>query len=100
VAAGGDVAIKRVVAGVTGAAGEPAAINTGVPVEYPLRFLVPVDAPRSVGPETFGVSLPVRVDVVITAGTDVHRALHGLIARDCGTPPRYTNTADSSHAAA
>ena len=39
VAAGGDVAVERVVAGVADAAGEPAAVDAGVLVEYLLRLL-------------------------------------------------------------
>ena len=52
VAAGEHVTIERVVAGVAGRAGEPAAVNAGVLVEDLLRLLEPVDVRRRFAPRT------------------------------------------------
>ncbi len=74
VAAGQDVAVERVVAGVADAAGEPAAVDAGVLVEHLFRLLDPVDRLRRLAPEALRVALPARVDVVIAAGAGVHCA--------------------------
>ena len=72
VAAGGDVTVERIVAGVAGGAGEPAAIDTGVLVKDFFWLLVPVDLRCGFRPEHLRAALPVCIDVVITAGTGVH----------------------------
>ena len=67
-----DVAVERVVAGVAGGAGEPAAVDAGVRVEDLLGLLVPVDLRRGLGPEHLRTALPMRVDVVVAARASVH----------------------------
>ena len=66
-AAGLDVAVDRVPAGVADAVGEPAAVDAGLGIEHGLRLLDPVDLGRRLAPEALRVALPARVDLVIAA---------------------------------
>jgi hypothetical protein len=81
IATGEHVTIERVVAGVAGRAGEPAAVNAGVLVEDLLRLLEPLNVRRRFGPEHLRVALPMRINVVVTAGTGVHCLLPAAILR-------------------
>src|SRR5262249_58918324 len=78
VAAGKDVTIERVVAGVAAGAHEPAAVDARAPVEDLGRLLVPIDVLGGLAPEAFRIALPARIDVMIVAATGVHWALPSL----------------------
>ena len=64
-AAGGDVAVERIVAGVQPPAREPAAVDAERGVEGANRGAVPVDAARRFRPVGGGVAAPRRVDLVV-----------------------------------
>src|SRR5262245_28098650 len=67
-----DMAIDGVPAGVDDAVRKPAAIDTGLWVEHGLRGLVPVDLARGLAPESLRITLAAGIDIVITAGADIH----------------------------
>src|SRR5262249_8816527 len=71
-AAGFDVSIDRIVAGVTDAIRKPAAIDAGLGVEHRLRLLNPVNGLRRFTPKAIRIALPARIDLVITARPGVH----------------------------
>src|SRR6202011_3876744 len=73
-AAGLDVAVDRVVAGVADAARKPAAIDAGARIEDRLRRFDPVDLARSLAPETFGVLQRAAILLMIAAGARIHGA--------------------------
>jgi hypothetical protein len=50
-----NVAVDRVPAGVADAADEPAPVDAGIGIEYPLRRLDPVDLLRGVAPKPLWV---------------------------------------------
>src|SRR5262249_48861528 len=66
-AAGFDVTVDRVVAGVADAVGEPVAVDAGARIEHRLRLHDPVDLGRGVAPETVRIALPASIVFLIPA---------------------------------
>src|ERR1700733_1379834 len=79
-AAGIDVAIDSVEAGVTDAVGKPAAVNASFRVEHRFRLFDPVDSGRRFAPKALRIALPARIDLVISARAGVHTLPPGIFS--------------------
>ena len=66
-AAGGDMAVDGVEAGVQRRVGKPAAVDAGLRVEDRLRRADPVDPLGRLGPESKRIGAPLRVDFAVAA---------------------------------
>ena len=76
-AAGVDVAVNCVEAGVTDTARKPASVDAGIRIERCFGLFEPVDGLRRFGPKAFGIALPARVHIEVAARTDVHAVCSG-----------------------
>src|SRR5262249_22842786 len=93
VAPGKHMTIEGVVAGVATGAGEPAPVDAGLPIEDLFWLLVPIDVLSRLAPEAFRIALPTRIDVLIAAGADVHRASPALVFASIVSLPDRINKA-------
>ena len=78
-AAGVDLAVDGVEAGVGDAAREPPAVNAGVWIKRRFGLFEPFDIGSRFSPKAQRIALPACVDLVVAARTGVHDFLHLLL---------------------
>ena len=95
-AAGLDMPVERVEAGVAASVREPAAVDVGVGIENALRRLCPRDLARRLRPEALRIGAPAIIGLPIAAGHHFAPTATGLrrvvVARELSRPARRNAT--------